>query len=51
MNFRNYSRAFHLPLLVLLVALGAQAQKVNVSYDKALDFSKFKTYAWAPLGR
>ena len=50
MNFRNCSHAFQLLLLVLLVSLGAQAQKVNVSYDKALDFSKFKTYAWAPLG-
>ena len=54
MNFRNVtlncSRAFPLFLLVLLVSLGAQAQKINVSYDKALDFSKFKTYAWAPLG-
>jgi Domain of unknown function (DUF4136) len=54
MNFRNpaagCSRGFQAFLIVLLVSLGAQAQKVNVSYDKALDFSKFKTYAWAPLG-
>jgi Domain of unknown function (DUF4136) len=54
MNFRNpvasCSRAFQIFLLVLLVSLGAQAQKVNVSYDKTIDFSKFKTYAWAPLG-
>jgi hypothetical protein len=54
MNFRNStatcSRAFQLFLLVLLVSLGAQAQKIHVSYDKAVDFSKFKTYAWAPLG-
>ncbi len=54
MNFRNpaaaYSRGFQTLLLVLLASLGAQAQKIHVSYDKALDFSKFKTYAWAPHG-
>ncbi|MGB8768206.1 MAG: DUF4136 domain-containing protein [Candidatus Korobacteraceae bacterium] len=54
MNFRNPAanriRALQLFLLVLLVSLGAQAQKVHVSYDKSLDFSKFKTYAWAPHG-
>jgi hypothetical protein len=49
MNFRT-SRYLHLLLLVLLAALGAQAQKIHVSYDKTLDFSKFKTYAWAPHG-
>ncbi len=54
MNFQNRplkcSRAFQLFWLVLLVSLGAQAQKIHVSYDKTLDFSKFKTYAWAPHG-
>jgi hypothetical protein len=39
---------FLLVLLVLLVSLGAQAQKIHVTYNKSLDFSKFKTYAWAP---
>ena len=57
MNLRNSAascsrgfQVFFLVLLVLLVSLGAQAQKINVSYDKSLDFSKFKTYAWEPHG-
>jgi Domain of unknown function (DUF4136) len=50
MKHRNCSRSLQIFLLVLLVALGAQAQKINVSYDKSIDFSKFKSYAWAPLG-
>ncbi len=32
------------------VCLAAQAQKINVNYDKQLDFSQFKTYAWEPHG-
>jgi len=36
-------------LLVMLVwGLGAQAQKIHVNYDKTVNFSNFKTYAWAP---
>ena len=37
-------------LLVLALSLPSQAQKVHVTYDKTLDFSKFKTYAWEPHG-
>jgi len=39
-------------LLVLLAfAWGAQAQKVHVAVpDKNIDFSKFKTYSWSPIG-
>lgn len=33
-------------LLLLLLCAGAQAQKIKVEYDKSLDFSQFKTYAW-----
>jgi hypothetical protein len=33
--------------LLLLAAGSALAQKVSVDFDKAADFSKFKTYAWA----
>ncbi len=32
------------------VCVSTQAQKINVNYDKQLDFAQFKTYAWAPLG-
>jgi hypothetical protein len=31
---------------MLLLCAGAQAQKIKVEYDKSLDFSQFKTYAW-----
>lgn len=33
-------------VLVLLVSFSANAQKVSVGYDHAIDFSKFKTYYW-----
>jgi hypothetical protein len=37
--------------LILLVSLAAQGQKIHVNkYDPAADFSKFKTFAFAPLG-
>ena len=35
--------------LIFLACAGAQAQKITVEYDKALDFSKFKTYAIDPV--
>jgi hypothetical protein len=31
-----------------MVSAGTEAQKINVKYDKSLDFSKFKSYAFAP---
>src|SRR4051794_1741075 len=34
-------------LLVMLVASSLWAQKVSVGYNKRVDFSQFKTYAWA----
>src|SRR5271166_6836541 len=48
---RISSRASHALLLVLLVSLAASAQKVHVAVpDKSIDFSRFKTYSWEPLG-
>ena len=44
---------FHALLSFLLVvgcSLGVQAQKIHVVYDKQLNFSQFKTFAWAPHG-
>lgn len=35
---------------LLILCLGAEAQKINVAYDKQINFGQFKTYAWAPLG-
>src|SRR5271167_1349991 len=38
-------------ILALVLSLGAQAQKIHVAVpDKSIDFSKFKTYSWEPLG-
>ncbi len=34
-------------LLLLSVTISVQAQKVSVGFDRAADFSKFKTYTWA----
>ncbi len=33
-------------LLLCLFVSGATAQKIKVEYDKNLDFSKYKTFAW-----
>ena len=33
--------------IILFFPVAAQAQKVNVDFDKAVDFSKFKTFTWA----
>jgi Domain of unknown function (DUF4136) len=44
---------FHALLCFLLVVgccLGVQAQKIHVVYNKQLNFSQFKTFAWAPHG-
>ena len=41
---------FLLVWFAVCVCLAAQAQKINVNYDKQVDFSQFKTYAWAPHG-
>ncbi len=35
-------------LLLLTAGVNAHAQKIKVEFDKSVDFSKFKTYAWDP---
>jgi hypothetical protein len=40
------SRFAQLFLLICILSPGVQAQKIKVDYDKNLDFSKFKTFAW-----
>jgi hypothetical protein len=45
------SRPLQALALILLLSLGALGQKIHVNtYDPTADFSKFKTYAWAPHG-
>lgn len=44
-------RTKHLCLLfIVTVSLSVQAQKINVAYDKQMNFSQFKTFAWSPVG-
>jgi len=46
------SRPLQALAVILLVSLGAQGQKIHVNkYDPNADFSKFKTYSWAPHGQ
>ena len=49
---RNATRPVLTALLLVLLAFvwSAQAQKIHVDYDKQLNFSQFKTFAWAPHG-
>jgi hypothetical protein len=47
---RTPVRALVLFLLLVGCSLVAQAQKIHVDYDKQLNFSQFKTFAWAPHG-
>ena len=37
-------------ILVSLAGTSAAGEKIHVNYDKSLDFTKFKTYGWAPHG-
>lgn len=37
-------------LFIATASLRVQAQKINVTYDKQVDFSQFKTFAWTPPG-
>jgi hypothetical protein len=34
----------------LIMSISAQAQKINVVYDKQTNFAQYKTFAWAPQG-
>jgi hypothetical protein len=46
------SRPVQALALILFVSLGAMGQKIHVNtYDPTADFSKFKTYSWAPHGQ
>ena len=49
---RSHIRSLFAQLFLLLgiLSLGAQAQKIRVEYDKNLDYSKFKTFAWGHHG-
>jgi hypothetical protein len=40
-------KAFGLFVVALLFAMPAAAQKVQIDYDRTVDFSKYETFAWA----
>ncbi len=40
----------HVLLIVTVLSAVASAEKISVHYDKSIDFSKYKTYGWAPIG-
>jgi len=44
------NRGLLLALIAGVLCSGAVAEKIRVHYDKSLDFTKFKTYGWAPHG-
>lgn len=37
-------------LVTAMFCATAMAEKIHVHYDKSIDFSKYKTYGWAPHG-
>ncbi len=41
---------FALLSLILAMAVPMWSQKIHVVYDKQLNFTQFKTFAWAPHG-
>ncbi|MGB8885147.1 MAG: DUF4136 domain-containing protein [Candidatus Korobacteraceae bacterium] len=50
---RSRTRILFYAMLSFLLVVGslvAQAQKIHVVYNKQIDFSQFKTFAWAPHG-
>ena len=40
--------SFLLLVLPAMLSMGVQAQKIKVEFDKNIDFTKFRTFAWAP---
>ena len=44
--------SFGISILSLMAMLcpTASAEKIRVHYDKSVDFAKYKTYGWAPVG-
>jgi hypothetical protein len=47
LHFRVALVAF---LVVAFVSAASARDKITATWDKSLDFSKFQTYSWAPLG-
>ena len=50
----SYTRISSFGITILLVmamlCATASAEKIRVHYDKSVDFAKYKTYGWAPVG-
>ena len=49
-HVRARSCAFRLLLAITVLCACAHAERIRVHYDKSIDFSKYKTYGWAPVG-
>ncbi len=47
---RMMSSGFLFLFCAVLVCGSATAEKISVHYDKSIDFTKYKTYGWAPVG-
>ena len=47
---RTITRGILLFAMAAALCCTAMAEKIRVHYDKSLDFTKFKTYGWAPHG-
>src|SRR5271165_1216602 len=47
---RILSFGFAVFMVMSLFCITATAEKIRVHYDKSIDFSKYKTYGWAPVG-
>ena len=52
--FLGQRNVFSFGIAVVLAAsmlyTAASAEKIRVHYDKSIDFAKYKTYGWAPVG-
>ena len=48
---RDQQRKIWACFILAMLSASAFAQKVKVGYDKSVDFSKYKTYAWAAPSR
>jgi len=49
-QYRSLSFGTAVVLATSLLFTTASAEKIRVHYDKSINFAKYKTYGWAPVG-